>query len=205
MDRRWIGLVGVGATAMLAACSSNAAAGGDTSTASSTTQPAMSSAAAAGPTVTFQGLRLSGGYVPQPASPDVAAAYLTIHNTTGRTQRLTKVVTNVTKSVMAMNENDNGSVGSMTDIATVAIPGHSTYRFTPDHAHLMLEHPEHLVAGERVTMTITFAPAGTTTVLLPVLPIGQAPQQVPSTYRSGSATTGSSMTSMPGMDMSGSN
>jgi copper(I)-binding protein len=63
----------------------------------------------------------------------------------------------------------------MTDMMQVSIPAHGTVRFEPDHAHLMLEHPSALKAGDHVTMTLTFRHAGPVTVTLPVLPYGSPP------------------------------
>ncbi|WP_375498392.1 copper chaperone PCu(A)C [uncultured Jatrophihabitans sp.] len=148
--------------------------------------------------MTSQGVRITGGYVPKPASPDVAAAYLTIANTTDTSVRLTKVVTSVTTSVMAMKEADNGSVGSMTDLSRIDIPAHGSYKFVPNHAHLMLENPAPLTAGEKVSMTLTFTGVGSVTIMLPVVPLGQLPSGVPSTYSS----AGTSMGPMSGMNMS---
>ena len=62
-------------------------------------------------------LRLSGGYIPEPASPDVAAAYLTITDTGSRSDRVTRLTTDVTGSVMAMQENVDGAAGTMTDLS----------------------------------------------------------------------------------------
>lgn len=150
-------------------------------------------------TVVAHGLRLSGGFITEPASPDVAAAYLNIDNTTDRPVRLVSVVTNVTKTVMAMDEKDSGGVGSMTDLSKVQIAAHSSFLFTPGHAHLMLEKPARLVAGERVRMTLTFAGIGAVSYVLPVVPFGQVPGQA-SSYRS-TGPAGSSAPAMPGMSM----
>ena len=114
-------------------------------------------------------LTIAGSYIPQPASPDVAAAYLTITNAGPTADTITRITTSVTNTVMAMNETDHGGVGTMTDLGPVVIAAHRTVSFTPGHAHLMLEHPAtRLRAGEHVTFTITFEHAGRVTLTVPV-------------------------------------
>lgn len=117
-------------------------------------------------------LSLSGGYIPEPASPDVAAAYLTITNTGTHTDRVTAVTTNVTTTVMAMQENTHGDTTSMTDLANVTVPAHGAVTLSPGREHLMLQHPTRaLHTGDSVTMTVTFARAGRVVITLPVVPI----------------------------------
>lgn len=115
-------------------------------------------------------LRITGGYIPEPASPDVAAAYFTVTNTGSAPDSLVRVTTAVAGSVMAMTESDNNGVGSMQDLSHVAIPAHGNFRFTPGHAHLMLDKPTRaLRQDDRVMMTITFAKAGTVRVRFPIV------------------------------------
>ncbi|MEO9137582.1 MAG: copper chaperone PCu(A)C [Jatrophihabitans sp.] len=117
-------------------------------------------------------LHISGGYIPQPASPDVAAAYFTVTNDGSSADTLTRVTTDVTSNVMAMGESDHDGAGSMTDLSQVVVPAHGAFRFTPRHAHLMLQKPTRpLKAGQMVSMTITFTHAGTVRLDLPVVPI----------------------------------
>jgi len=115
-------------------------------------------------------LTISGGYIPQPASPDVAAAYFTVANAGATPDTLAKVTTNVATTVKAMSETDHGATGSMTGLGRVTVPAHGSFRFTQGHAHLMLENPTRtLRQGDRVVMTITFARAGSVTLTLPVV------------------------------------
>ncbi len=183
---------GLLAAGVLAACASSGHSGGKAS--STSPGPALANA-------TVGSLVITGGYIPAPASPDVAAAYLTITNNGDTADQLTKVITSVTSTVMAMNETDNGSVGSMTDLADVTVPAHGSTQFVPNHAHLMLENPKQLKAGDRVSMTLTFTPGGTVNITLPVLPLGQTPTAVPTNM---TMSPSSGMKSMPGMSgMSG--
>ena len=133
-------------------------------------------------------LTLTGGYIPQPASPDVAAAYVTVANSGGVADTVTKVTTSVTTDVMAMTETNSGSVGTMTDLSSVVIPAHGSVSLTPGHAHLMLENPTRtLKQGDTVSMTITFAKAGTVTLSMPVVPL------------TGPVISSGNMSGMPGM------
>ena len=133
-------------------------------------------------------LDLTGGYIPQPASPDVAAAYLRVANKGSVDDSITKVVTSVTADVMAMTEVNSGGVGTMTDLSAVTIPAHGSVNLTPGFAHLMLENPTRtLKQGDTVSVTITFAHAGTVTMTFPVVPL------------TGPVISAGNMSGMPGM------
>jgi copper(I)-binding protein len=196
-----LGLAVAGLT-VLTACSSSGSGSAGHSSSPMVPRPALASAA-------LGALVVTGGYIPEPASPDVASAYLTITNNGDTADKLTRVSTSVTSDVMAMNETDSGGVGSMTDLADVTIPAHASMQFVPNHAHLMLEKPKPLKVGDQVSMTLTFTPAGTVTITLPVLALDQTPTSVPTQMTmaptTGSASsTKSSMPGMPGMSMPGS-
>jgi copper(I)-binding protein len=125
-------------------------------------------------------LVITGGYIPAPASPDVAAAYLTIVNRGASPDTLVKVTTDVAHAVMPMTESSRGGSGSMTGLGKITIPAHGQFRFTPGHAHLMLERPKQpLAQGNQVRVTLTFSHAGTTRLTLPVVAI-TGPTTMPS-------------------------
>lgn len=171
------GIVAVAAVLLAAATLAACAGSGSNDRSSISHQPASSGATPgrALASASVGTLVITGGYIRQPASPDVAAAYLTITNNGATADRLEKVTTSVTSTVMPMTETDRGGVGSMSDLSNITIPGHGRMQFTPNHAHLMLENPKPLKAGSRVSMTLTFAHAGTVTITLPVIPLGQTP------------------------------
>lgn len=54
-------------------------------------------------------LTITGGYLPQPASPDVAAAYFTITNAGSSSDTITKVTSNVAHEVIPMQETTTSS------------------------------------------------------------------------------------------------
>ncbi len=192
----------IAATA-LTACSSSgndASSGTSRSTASSTSQ-SPSNLAPALASASVGSLVITGGYIPQPASPDVAAAYLTITNNGDTADKLEKVTSSVTSMVMAMNETDSNGVGTMTDLPNVTIPAHGSMQFVPNHAHLMLENPKPLKAGNEVVMTLTFTHAGTVQITVPVIPLTDTPITVPTQM---TVTPSGGGSAMPGMNMTGS-
>jgi copper(I)-binding protein len=159
----WLLVIAV-ALSVVSACSSSAA---PQSSAPSGTVPSGTASAHLGV------LEISGGYIPEPASPDVAAAYFTVVNHGSTPDTLVKVTTSVTRNVMAMTETSKGGAGTMTDLREVVVPGHGSFRFSPGHAHLMLQRPDRrLAVGDHVTMSVTFAHAGTARLVLPVVPLG---------------------------------
>ena len=176
---RWVAVACLIAVAGLTACSSSK----PTHRSPSVTASASSSAQAR-----IGDISIRGSYIPQPASPDVAAAYLTIVNSGSSSDTVTRVTTSVTNDVMAMSEADSGGVGTMTDLSSVTIPAHGSITLSPGHAHLMLEQPDQtLVNGDQVRMTITFAKAGTVSLTVPVVPL------------TGPVISSGNMSGMPGM------
>ena len=187
----------------LAACSSSG------THSSGTPAPSGGSAATAGVPGTghasIGSLRITDAYVPQQASPDVAAAYFVVTNDGATADELTRVTSSVTSDITAMTETDNGSSGSMTDLTRVVVPAHGSFTFRPGRQHLMLEKPsKQLRQGDHVTLTLTFARAGTVRLVVPVTgfggPADGGASMVPGTTMSGMTMSG---TTMSGMTMSG--
>lgn len=154
---------------LLASCSSGARAGAGGSSTVTSVIPAAGDVS--GP-VRAGGLVIADGYIPQPASPDVAAAYLHITNDGSRADRLVAVTSGVAAHVMPMTESVHGTAGSMTKLPNVAIAPHHTFAFRPGHAHLMIEHPTRkLRQGEHVRLVLHFVHAGRVPLTVPVVPI----------------------------------
>lgn len=117
-------------------------------------------------------LRVTGAYVPQPASPDVAAAYFTVTNSGDVPAVLTGVHTDV--SDMSMMHENTGTTMSMLD--TVTVPAHGTFAFSPGRYHIMIESPVRaLKQGDHVMLTLSFAKVGQVAVTAPVMPVGYRP------------------------------
>lgn len=160
-------LTGTAAVTLLTGCG---AGHGSTANAAGTTTTATAAHQVQG---RVGSLVLEDGYVPEAASPDVAAAYLTILNKGDTSARLTAVSSDIARTVMPMTETTSGGVGSMAPLKNVVVPAHGTFRFRPGAAHLMLEQPVPApTTGTSLTLTMTFSPAGSVTVSLPVVPIG---------------------------------
>ena len=120
--------------------------------------------------VTVGNLTLTNGYIPQPAAPGFAAAYLTVTNSGSLADSILRVSTNVTSDVTAMQETSTATVGTTTDLSEPTIPAHGSIKLTPGHGVLMLQNPDrHLKSGDKVRLTVTFAHAGMVTLNIPVV------------------------------------
>jgi periplasmic copper chaperone A len=127
----------------------------------------MSSGSPGGPR-----LRVVGAYVPEPASPDVAAAYFTVVNEGGTGDVLTGVASDVAAETMM--HRSTGQV--MATVGSVPVPAHGRMAFRPGGYHVMLERPGRgLRTGDHVTLTLRFRRSAAITVQAPVEPIGHTP------------------------------
>lgn len=125
-------------------------------------------------------LQISNAYVPAPASPDVAAAYVTVHNTGQTADRLLRASSTAGRSTTLHRDQGTEMIG----LRDVAIPAGATVAMKPGGIHLMIEQPRSgLKMGGQVALTLVFAHAGTLTLQVPIVsPAGPG---------------------MPGMDMGG--
>ena len=112
---------------------------------------------------------VSGAYVREPASPDVAAAYFTVYNTTGADDTLTSVITGAGQDAVLHADSN----GAMTLTAGgLRIPAHSSVTLSPGKGHVMIEHlVGTLRPGEIVDLELQFANAGPIVVQAPVIAI----------------------------------
>jgi copper(I)-binding protein len=125
--------------------------------------------AAGGGSTATDPIVISGAYVREPASPDVAAAYLTIDNTTGTDDTLTSVATGAGQQAMLITD-ANGAMTAMAE--GLRIPAHSTVRLAPGKGHVMIEHLiGTLRPGQHVNLQLTFTHAGPPNVSAPVIAI----------------------------------
>lgn len=116
-------------------------------------------------------LTVFDAFLPQPASPDVAAIYLTVRNSGSRPDALVAVSSAVASSSMLMTENPDGTMGML---GALRIPAHAEASLTPGRDHLMLEQPRHaLRVGQHVVVTLRFRRAGTLTISVPVVPLSR--------------------------------
>jgi periplasmic copper chaperone A len=114
---------------------------------------------------------VSGAYVREPASPDVAAAYFTVYNTTGTDDTLTSVASGAGQSAAVMTED-----AMRVSAAGLRIPAHSSVTLKPGKGHVMIEHlVGALRPGQYVNLELDFANAGPVTVSAPVIAINAEP------------------------------
>ncbi|MEV5749756.1 copper chaperone PCu(A)C [Actinoallomurus sp. NPDC052308] len=118
-------------------------------------------------------LKVTGAYVPRPASPDVAAAYFTVTDSGDTGDELTGVTADV--SAEAMMHQSTGHMMRMVD--RVPVPAHGRLTFAPGGYHVMLEHPVRtLREGDHVRLTLRFRRSSSITVEAPVEPMGHGPE-----------------------------
>jgi copper(I)-binding protein len=114
-------------------------------------------------------LRVVGAYVPQPASPDVAAAYFTVLDEGGAGDELTGVGSDVAAETMMHRSTGQ----TMEMVGSAAVPAKGRLVFRPGGYHVMLEKPvRSLRPGDHVTLTLRFRRSTPITVRAPVEPIG---------------------------------
>jgi hypothetical protein len=125
-------------------------------------------------------LQISNAYVPAPASPNVAAAYVTVHNTGHAADTLLRASSSAGRSTTLHRDQGTEMIG----LRNIPIPVGATVAMKPGGIHLMIEHPRSgLKMGGQVSLTLVFAHAGTLTLQVPIVsPAGPG---------------------MPGMDMGG--
>ncbi|OIV38462.1 hypothetical protein BIV57_05515 [Mangrovactinospora gilvigrisea] len=135
----------------------------------------QASAAAKGATHTPPKLTVKQQYVPKPAAGGMAAAYLTVANSGGTTDRLTRVTSQDATTVTM----DTTSGGSMQEVTGFNVPAGGTLALARGGNHLMLQGlKKPLKEGGSITLRLTFAQSGPRTVTVPVESM---------TYRPGSA------------------
>jgi copper(I)-binding protein len=118
-------------------------------------------------------LKVSGAYVPRPASPDVAAAYFTVTDSGGAGDDLIGVTADV--SAQTMMHQSTGLTMRMVD--QVPVPAHGRVTFAPGGYHVMLEHPDRpLRQGDHVRLTLRFRRSAAITVDAPVEPVDYRPE-----------------------------
>ncbi|WP_330461889.1 copper chaperone PCu(A)C [Streptomyces sp. NBC_00820] len=110
-------------------------------------------------------LSVSGSYMPQPVSADMAAGFLTISNKGGTRDELTSVSSDAAGQVTMHSTTG----GTMAERSSFAIPAHGRLVFRSGGNHLMFDGLRHEPRqGQTVTVKLTFAESGPLTVEMPV-------------------------------------
>ena len=119
-------------------------------------------------------LEVLNPFLPDPASPSVAAIYLTVKNTGSKTDALVAATSPAAPDVLLMTENVHGSFGSMGMLRELRIPAHGQASLVPGHDHVMLEQPTvAFKVGKTVLVTLRFKWAGSVTIKVPVVPLNR--------------------------------
>ena len=110
-------------------------------------------------------LNVSTAYVPQPTTPGTTVAYLDIRNN-GHADRLVAVRTSVggTVQLRAPGARHGGAL-SMHTVADIPIPANSLIQLNPDSYHLLITGAGPMHDGKDIILRLTFANAGTITVI----------------------------------------
>ncbi len=143
-----------------------------------------SAATSSGTVVARSGfLEVSGAYLPKPASPDIAAAYLTVKNNGTAPDTLIGVDSPAAAQALPMTSGDgpdgagrgqssDPSSGVMAPLPSLVVPPHGSATFAPGGDHLMLEGlTRRLAVGQTVVVDLHFAHAGLVSVPIPVVPL----------------------------------
>jgi periplasmic copper chaperone A len=125
-------------------------------------------------------IMVSGAYVRAPVPPtQIAAAYFTVHNTTGTPDRLTGISTGAGATAVLHSVDASGAMNAVT---SALIPAHGTLVLSTGKAHVMIEHLFGTVAaGQHVNIELDFQRAGPIDVIAPVIAVGApVPPAIPS-------------------------
>ncbi|MFD3614331.1 copper chaperone PCu(A)C [Streptomyces sp. NPDC058676] len=107
---------------------------------------------------------VSGAYMPQPVSDDMAAGYLTIVNDSGSKAELTSVTSDIGKVTMHRTVG-----GAMEEINRFSIPARGQLAFKSGANHLMFDKLKHKPEqGQTVSVELHFAKSDPVVVKMPV-------------------------------------
>jgi len=161
-----------------------------------TTTPAASAVSAPRGSASLGDLKITNAYIPQPASPEVAAAYFTVTDRGSQGDVLLSATSVPASQASLMQESETGAnAGTMTGLTGgLAIPAEGAVVLGPGGYHLMLTDPAtRLNAGGSVALTLRFAKAGTVTIKVPVTSL------LSDALTSPTPSASSDMADMPGM------
>ena len=110
-------------------------------------------------------IAVTSAYVPQPTTPGTTVAYLDIRNN-GHADRLVSVHTSVGGKVqLRAPVTRHGGILTMHTVPYIVIPADTMVHFNPDTEHLLITGAGPMHDGKDITLRLTFADAGTITIL----------------------------------------
>jgi periplasmic copper chaperone A len=137
---------------------------------------AASPASAASPApvngTTVGDLTVYGAYIRQPASPDVAAAYLTVRNDGDTADRLSSAYCGAATRTSVHADSAAMRAGERAPSTPLEVPADSTVSLRPAKGHIMLDKlTGTLRAGDTVSLLLRFDRAGQVLLDVPVISI----------------------------------
>jgi len=119
-------------------------------------------------------LKISGAYVPQPPTKEMAGGFLTVRNGGDQADKLTSVSSDVAGKV----EIHKTVKQQMQRVKSLSVPAHGTLRLGRGGNHLMLMELERKPEkGQTVTFVLHFARSGSVTVKAPVEATNYTPEK----------------------------
>jgi copper(I)-binding protein len=110
-------------------------------------------------------IAVASAYVPQPTTPGVTVAYLDIRNN-GKADRLISAQTSVGGTVqLRVPGVRHGGILTMHTVSDIVIPSDTMTHFNPDTDHLLITGAGPMHDGKDIMLRLTFANAGTVTVI----------------------------------------
>ncbi|SCK14061.1 copper chaperone PCu(A)C [Streptomyces sp. WMMB 322] len=110
-------------------------------------------------------LSVSGAYMPEPVTKDMAGGFLTLKNTGGTADRLTSVKS----GAFGEAQLHETSGQQMHRVKSLKVPADGTLRLSRGGNHIMFLNPERKpVEGEKVRVTLHFSKSGDIDVSMPV-------------------------------------
>lgn len=137
------------------------------------TAAAPTSPAAPADGVSVGAVTVSGAYIREPASPDVAAAYLRIRNAGPAAEELVSVYSGAASETTLHGRPGVVAPGAHEESGPVPVPAGGAVTLSPGKGHIMLEGlTGPLRPGDRVSLLLRFRIAGQLLVEAPVIAIG---------------------------------
>lgn len=121
-------------------------------------------------------LEVHGAFAFSPPTTSEAAGYFTVVNLGSSPDTLVSITSPVAASAMLHTQVPDGGMMRMEHVSTPVLPARDSLVLAPGGTHLMLMNLDRLPKpGDSISVTLTFARAGTATVMLPVRSYGDAP------------------------------
>ncbi|MFK0289190.1 copper chaperone PCu(A)C [Streptomyces sp. NPDC090442] len=117
-------------------------------------------------------LSVSGAYMPQPVTDQMAGAYFVVKNDGGTADKLTSVTSDLSKDISLHTTNGN----KMEHVNSLPVPANGELKLSSGGDHVMFMGLTHKpTAGQKVTIELHFATAAPVKVEVPVKPADYRP------------------------------